>query len=138
MEIADFIQQNALMVMGTLGVGAYLVYSEIENVKLRGTKLSVSQFTQKVNADAQLIDLRSHDEFHAGHIAGAKNIPMDELENSLGTLKKDHAVVLYCNMGVNSAKALKTLKSAGFTDLGHLRGGYAQWTNDNLPVVTKA
>jgi len=69
---------------------------------------------------AQLVDVRSPAEFSSGHISGAKNIPLPELDARSGELSKDKPVVLYCRSGRRSATGAKQLEARGYKvyDLG--------------------
>jgi phage shock protein E len=74
---------------------------------------------------ARLVDVRSASEYRAGHVEGAINIPVVQLEDRLGELEpKQKAVIVYCRTGHRSAAAASILRSAGFTqvfDLGSIR-----------------
>jgi rhodanese-related sulfurtransferase len=75
-----------------------------------------------------VLDVRSRDEFAAGHIGGAINIPHDEIGVRLADLGPDRSreIVVCCAMGGRAAHAASALRRAGFTDVklldGHMRG----------------
>lgn len=75
-----------------------------------------------------VLDVRSRDEFAAGHIGGAVNIPYDEIGGRLAELGPDpgREIVVCCAMGSRAAHAASALRRAGFTDVklldGHMRG----------------
>jgi phage shock protein E len=77
-----------------------------------------------------VIDVRSPEEFAAGHIKGALNIPLDELEQRLGQLPKDQPVVTYCMMehpgDSRGERAAKQLGALGF-EASVLEGGFPAW-----------
>lgn len=77
---------------------------------------------------ALLLDVRTPDEFNAGHIEGAMNVPVQVLDAQLATLpaKKDQDIVVYCRSGMRSAKARSKLKAAGFTKV-HDLGAMSNW-----------
>ncbi len=77
---------------------------------------------------AFLLDVRTPGEFSGGHIDGATNIPVQELEAQLSTLaaKKDQDIVVYCRSGHRSAQAAGILKQAGFTRV-HDLGSISNW-----------
>ena len=71
------------------------------------------------------------------HIAGAKNLPADQIAadpKALGKLS-DKTVVLYCDTGMTTAAAQRTLTQAGAKNVFSLRGGLAAWRSENLPLV---
>lgn len=74
-----------------------------------------------------LIDLRKPDEFKAGHIRGAINIPIGDIENQLTSLSIDNETILYCNSGPWSRQAYKILKDKGFKNLRILINGIVGW-----------
>ncbi len=75
-----------------------------------------------VAAGAQLVDVRTAEEFASGHAEGARNIPIDQLGQSLDQLKKDAPVIVYCAAGVRAGRAATLLANAGYDarDLGSL------------------
>ena len=80
-----------------------------------------------MRAGAKLIDVRTTTEFAAEHLAGAVNIPVDELPRRLAEVgEKSAPVVVYCRSGKRSARAKKILQDAGFKqvhDLGAMSNG---------------
>lgn len=78
-----------------------------------------------VKMDATIIDVRTAGEFAAGHLDGAINIPVDQLEVRIHTvdgLKKDSQILIYCHSGRRSAMAKETLQKLGFQKI-HDGGG---------------
>jgi rhodanese-related sulfurtransferase len=90
-----------------------------------------------VNGGAVLVDLRSANQFKDGHIAGAKNLPGDQIAADPKALERLAAktVVLYCDDGMTTAAAQRTLARAGAKSVFSLRGGLGAWKQENLPVV---
>lgn len=69
-------------------------------------------------AGAPLLDVRTREEFGAGHVDGALNIPVGELANRLGELgDRERPILVHCARGGRSASACKMLRSAGFTNV---------------------
>src|SRR6187431_3814271 len=98
---------TALLVLVVLAIGYLLL-------KRRGD-LTGAEAHQLVQAGARLVDVRTPSEFAAGHIAGALNIPLQQLDSRLTELQpKDTAVVLYCRSGSRSGSAARMLRNAGF------------------------
>ncbi|WP_102027049.1 rhodanese-like domain-containing protein [Salirhabdus sp. Marseille-P4669] len=77
---------------------------------------------------AQLIDVREPNEFEAGHILGARNIPLTQLKHRLVEVRADKPVYLYCQSGSRSARAALVLNKHGRKDLYQLKGGFKKWT----------
>jgi rhodanese-related sulfurtransferase len=105
----------------------------------RGRQASPLQATQMINRGrgTVVIDVRSADEFAAGHLRDAKNIPLADLRNRIGELDKSKTktVIVVCKTGTRAAKAAGQLKAAGFDDIYTLEGGIAAWTAAGSPVT---
>jgi rhodanese-related sulfurtransferase len=85
------------------------------------------QARQLVASGARLVDVRTPAEFAAGHIPGALNIPVQELEQRMGELEPKHApIVLYCRSGNRSSSAARALKAAGYAAV-HDLGAMSRW-----------
>ena len=82
-----------------------------------------------MSSDYVLIDVREPDEHSALSIPGAILIPKGKFEDgsAFAQLPKDREIILHCRSGVRSAKCLELLKSAGFRNSKHLRGGIIAW-----------
>ena len=95
--------------------------------------------TRMKEADAQLVDVRTPDEFAKGHIAGA--VLNDWLEDGFldraKTLDKSKPVLLYCAAGGRSEEAVAAMKKDGFANVVDLAGGFNGWKRSNLPVAVK-
>ncbi len=80
-----------------------------------------------VAAGARLLDVRTPEEFGAGHLRGAVNIPVAELRARLAEVgPRDRPVVVYCASGVRSSHAAQLLRAAGFTAVYDL-GAMSNW-----------
>ena len=85
------------------------------------------------------LDVRQADEFAAGHIAGAINIPYDQVASLTETLPHDQPIVLYCIHSAHRApEAAKTLRAAGFENASVLEGGIVAWEAAGLPIQAAA
>ena len=89
-------------------------------------ELTPQQLIERL-AEVVLIDVREPHEFTAGHIDGARNLPLGRVPLELDTIPSDCDVVLYCAMGGRSGRALEILRSAGYDRTAHLKGGYIAW-----------
>jgi rhodanese-related sulfurtransferase len=83
-----------------------------------------------------VIDVCSPQEYAAGHIAGARNIPLDALEQQLPQAVKNKAtpLVLVCASGMRSRRAVAIAKKLGYERAVSLAGGMAAWRSASLPV----
>jgi len=120
-----------------------LVILTITSCSSNGTgKLSTvnpSEFLEKLNAtpEAQLIDVRTPEEFQAGALENARNIDWNssDFTNQLADLDKNAPVFVYCLSGGRSAEASQALLENGFKEIYELDGGFMAWTNEGLPVA---
>jgi rhodanese-related sulfurtransferase len=79
--------------------------------------------------NAQLVDVRTPEEYAEGHLKNALNISIsfDNFESQLEILDKNKPVLVYCKMGGRSAKAAAKLKELGFKSISDLDGGITSW-----------
>ncbi|MBK7950917.1 MAG: rhodanese-like domain-containing protein [Deltaproteobacteria bacterium] len=86
--------------------------------------------------ESLVLDVRTPEEYAAGHVPNAINIPHDALESHLAELesRKDGPVVVYCKSGRRAGMAAEALTQAGFTNLLHLTGDMEAWSAAGLPV----
>ncbi|XP_036935402.1 thiosulfate:glutathione sulfurtransferase [Acanthopagrus latus] len=97
--------------------------------------------TMLANRNIQLFDVRNPDEYQAGRIADAVNIPLGTLEESLKLSperfqqkfavrapgKDDDNIVFHCRSGKRSSQALDIARQLGFSRARHYKGGYSEW-----------
>ena len=83
-----------------------------------------------------LLDVRTIQEYKAGHLRGATLIPIEILSENLGMLKedKDKKIIVYCRTGSRSVSASRTLEENGFTPL-NVRGGIIQLVGAGATLV---
>ncbi len=88
------------------------------------------------NGEAIVLDVRPRLEFEAGHIAGARSAPLDELDDALATLPRDIGVVAYCRgpYCVYADEAVRTLRAAGY-DAFRLEDGFPEWEREGRPIT---
>jgi phage shock protein E len=81
-----------------------------------------------------IIDVRTKEEYAAGHIPGALNIPFDHVAERISEIDAPNGVALYCMVGPRARKGEAALLGAGYTRVLHLDGGFAAWKAAGLPV----
>ena len=81
-----------------------------------------------------VLDVRTPEEFAAGHVPGAVNVPHDQIASHLAQVPKDQDVVLYCRSGRRVAIAADVLSANGYTRLSHLEGDMTAWVGNGRPV----
>ena len=82
-----------------------------------------------------IIDVRPSEEFAAGHIAGALNVPLNDIEQHLASLPREQEVIAYCRgeFCVLAFEAVATLRNKGLT-ARRLEEGFPEWQAAGLPV----
>jgi rhodanese-related sulfurtransferase len=85
-----------------------------------------------------LLDVREFPEFAAGTIAGARLLPLGELERRAIELDRARPVVCVCSSGKRSTQAAEKLVALGFTHVQQLEGGLRAWEQAGLPVKKDA
>jgi rhodanese-related sulfurtransferase len=83
-----------------------------------------------------VLDVRSPEEFVAGHVPGAVNVPYDQIATRLAEVPKDKDVVLYCRSGRRVGIAAQVLAQNGYTRLQHLEGDMPAWVAQGRPTET--
>ena len=97
---------------------------------------NIAEIIAEPPADLVILDIRTPEEFAAGHIAGAINIDYyaSDFEAQLGDLDLEVPYVMYCNSGNRSSNALPLMDSIGFSEVYELDGGIQAWFNAGNPV----
>lgn len=90
----------------------------------------------KETKKAQLIDVRTPEEYVFGYINNAKNINWNDVDFStkISTFDKNKPIFVYCKAGGRSGKATARLSDLGFKKIYDLEGGMTNWISSNLPI----
>ena len=123
----NFIVDNIFIVAIAVISGGALLWPALAPRGKRATPLQVTQMINR--GKTTVVDVRSAEEFAAGHLRDAKHIPLADLGNRIGELdkSKNRTVVVVCQTGARADKAARQLQAAGFEDVHALEGGQAAW-----------
>ena len=130
-----FIIDNWMLIALAVVSGTLLLAPILQGAVATG--LGANEAVQLINREkAAVIDVCEPAEFAAGHIVGAKNIPLAELEGKLASAVKNKKLplILVCQSGARSGRAVATAKALGFEQSHSLGGGLSAWRAANLPV----
>ena len=130
-----FIFDNWMLIAIALASGALLLWPVIQGAATAG--LDPAGAVQLINREkAVVIDVCEPAEYAAGHVGGAKNIPLGDLESKLGAAVKNKSlpVILVCQSGARSGRAVAIAKKLGYEQAQSLGGGLSSWKSANLPV----
>ena len=132
----SFFLDNWILFSVALTSGALLLWPALTSGG-GASGLNPTQVVQLMNREkAAVIDVCEPSEFAAGHILGAKNLPLGQLETQLATTVKSKttAVVLVCASGMRSRRAVAIAKKLGYENAQSLVGGMGAWRSASLPV----
>lgn len=94
---------------------------------------SSDDISEKLKEGAYLVDVRTPQEFDAGHVKGSTNIPLDRIPNSLNQLKGKKNIIVFCRSGNRSSQAKSILERNGFTNV--INGGTWQAVNEKVKNI---
>jgi len=134
----QFLQKgyNPLLALTALVAGGMLLWPLVRRTA-GGPWVNTTRAIELINReDALLLDVRDAGEYGAGHLLGAKHLPLARIDEGAGELakKKERPLIVYCDGGERSAKAASALKRQGFTRVAALSGGLDAWRQAGLPV----
>lgn len=108
----------------------------VNDAKGRIRECYVGEAVKRIDAGANLIDVREDNEFEDGHAAGAVHIGRGIIERDIVQTfpKKDTELILYCGGGYRSALATDMLQKMGYTNVWSMAGGWKAWKESGSPV----
>ena len=125
---------NLWILLIAVASGIMLAWPSITRAR-SGAVVSLADAIQLINRENGLfVDVRPADQFKAGSIPQARNIPEDTLDAHVGNLPKDKPIVLFDARGRDSAKVAAALRKHGFERVSCLEGGLAAWASGGMPV----
>ncbi len=134
----EFAKSHWLLSLAMLVVLAALAVNEII-IRMRGlSKINTQTLVNLMNREEALVlDVRTLEEFRAGHIAGAKQVDPAQLATKIDNLLKNkmHPVVLVCAQGQKSLSHAQEVEKLGYKRVYYLAQGMGAWRLDNLPLV---
>jgi rhodanese-related sulfurtransferase len=135
--LLEFAAQQWILIAALMAAVGMLIAHETRKA---GPSLSPQQATNLVNSEnGVFVDLRDAAAYKKGHIVDAVHLPVAKLAERRSELDayRDRPVVLVCNMGQHAGAAAKQLGAAGFNRVYKMSGGMMEWTNLQLPTVTR-
>ncbi|VAW54906.1 hypothetical protein MNBD_GAMMA05-1858 [hydrothermal vent metagenome] len=137
-QLTEFITNNLILFAALFGVLIMLIKAELDHQTNKGLFVTPAVAIRLMNNEDEtlVIDTRSTADFNKGHIKGAKNISLTDLNSNLSKYSdyKNKMVLIYCNTGNTATRAIKLLKTAGFENVNNLDGGIAAWKEANMPL----
>lgn len=125
-----------MLISIALASGGMLVWPIVAGGMNAGA-VSATTAVQLINREkAVVVDVCEPAEFSAGHVGGAKNVPLSDFESKLPVMVKNKALplILVCASGARAARAVVLAKKLGYEQAQSLDGGLKAWKAANLPV----
>jgi rhodanese-related sulfurtransferase len=136
-RLIEFISANPLLVAATLLMAIAVIAVEVQLRARALLEISTAEVVRMINRGATVVDIRDRARFEAGHVVDAVPMAPDELaKGEEGRIKKKRGVVVICENGGQSYRAVKALRAAGFDGAFSLKGGIGSWQRDSQPLVT--
>jgi len=136
MNLMPFLLHNWALILIALVSGTLLLAPGLMS-SVRSGGLTPPNAVHLINRErAVVVDVSESDEFAAGHIVGARNIPVAQFEQRLPEVVKNKALplILVCASGNRAKRALPTAKKLGYDKAQVMAGGLKAWKDANLPV----
>lgn len=132
-----FILENIFIILVAIISGAMLAWPALG--RTRGTKgVDATTATQLVNQQhAVFVDIRPAEDYAKGHIAQARNLPLDQIDARAQTLPKNKPLIVVCADGRQAGRAVAQLQAKGFENVVALQGGVSAWHAAGLPTTAR-
>jgi rhodanese-related sulfurtransferase len=139
-RLIEYVTHHPLMAASAILALVVLVTYESRVSAAGVSAISAQDLIRLMNQGALVLDIRKPEEFALGHVNGAKQLPSDQILTAADSFKrfKEKPVVVYDESGSLAAAAVRQLNQQGFTKAFSLRGGFAGWRADHLPVTKAA
>ena len=131
-EILEFINNNTLLVSGTVGVFLLAVFNELKIKEGDVCGLTPIEAVKMINQNAVVYDLRKPDSYSQKHILGATNVEPESL--TVDKHNKKNPMLLVCDSGGVSKKTSLSLRKKNLDNVFYIKGGQAAWELVSLPV----
>ncbi|MDY6912695.1 MAG: rhodanese-like domain-containing protein [Chloroflexota bacterium] len=107
----------------------------IENIAVGEAATLIEE--NRENSDFVILDVRTPEEFAAGHLEGAINIDFygEAFKDHLNSLDKDKSYLIYCRTARRTGEALKIMETLDFAAVYNMLGGIVQWEAEGLPTT---
>jgi rhodanese-related sulfurtransferase len=140
MELLTFAGNHPFLVGAAVALAALIATVEVRRLTRSFAELGLVQAVQLVNADAVVVDVRSPERYQAGHIGGARNVPLERLAEDAGKRlgkARERPILVYCDNGLTGARAAALLGKLAFGKVSNLRGGLEAWRREGYPLERK-
>jgi rhodanese-related sulfurtransferase len=129
----NFLLENWMLLLVALASGVALMLPALT----KGSGLDPQAMVQLMNREkAVVVDVCEPDEFARGHVIGAKNLPLAQVDEKLAQLVKNKStpVIMVCQVGARSARAAAAARKLGYDNVQSLSGGLRAWVAASMPT----
>ena len=135
-RLLEFIHHHPYLIAAAVIIILLFIGDELLRRLRKYRELRPAESVLLINKGAAVLDIRPHTEFSGGHVIGARNIPVAELDTRIAELDKfkEQPVIVCCDSGQTSSKAAATLIKRGFQAVHILKGGIKAWQSEHLPL----
>ena len=135
-QLVEFAGNHVWLMTGLVVAWSAVMFYELRLRAQGATHVSAADAVRLINKGALVIDVRKPEEFQAGHIVNARNVPVERVQQGDEIhKKKDKILLAVCADGSTSGRAAGHLRKTGYENAFSLKGGLAGWRADNLPLV---
>lgn len=133
-DLTTFIHTHWALCIVTAGLFLGIIVTELRRQLSSIQHLSPAKAVVMINRDsASVIDIRPTEVYQNGHIVGAQNVPMDQLD-AFAQSHHSGPIIVVCQRGNSSQSAIAHLASLGVKNLYNLEGGTQAWIDEGFPV----
>lgn len=130
-------QKASAVFIATFGLSAAIIVAATGATADQNELTPEQVFERQRAGEVFIVDVRTPMEYAAGHVEGAVNLPLFDVEASVSELRRvaaGRSIVLYCRSGRRAEIAEEILNRHGIEDIWHLRGQFSGWRRAGLPV----
>ena len=135
-RLLEFIRHHPYLIAAAVVIILLFIGDELLRRLRKYRELRPVEGVLLINKGAAVLDIRPTKDFGTGHVIGARNIPLPELESRLTELDKfkEQPLIVYCDTGQTSHRAANLLIKRGFKAVNTLKGGIKAWQIEHLPL----
>jgi rhodanese-related sulfurtransferase len=129
----NFLLEKWMLLLVAVASGVALMLPALT----KGSGLDPQAMVQLMNREkAVVVDVCEPDEFARGHVIGAKNLPLAQVDEKLAQLVKNKSthVIMVCQVGARSARAAAAARKLGYENVQSLSGGLRAWVAASMPT----
>lgn len=131
----------SILTAAVFAAGYYVMSLSNSPEKTVGGILNASELKNALEKekDFVLVDVRTPDEYKAGHLSRSLLVPLDTIDRNAENVltDKDKKLFVYCRTGRRSAEAVGKLRSMGYTNVYDVSGGITAWQASGYPIISK-